>query len=64
MQQIGWIEIMPKSAIHLAVQIEYSRWLEARGIVPTFWDIAGLPDGFERFYCQTLQICVISFLEN
>ena len=32
-----------------AVQQNYSTWLQERGQTPTFWDVADLPAGFERF---------------
>jgi hypothetical protein len=37
------------STIYLAIQGDYSRWMEERGETPSFWDVAGFPSGFEHF---------------
>ena len=42
-----------------AVQQNYSIWLQQRGQTPTFWDVAELPAGFERF-CEPPPECMFA----
>ncbi len=48
-----------QSGLAASVQGDYSRWMQAQGDVPSFWDIAGLPEGFEPFWDEQ-PICLFN----
>lgn len=48
-----------QSGLTASVQGDYSRWMQAQGDVPSFFDVAGFPEGFEPFW-EERPICLFN----